>query len=291
MKTAKQLFILLIISLIVHTSCKKDDTNEDEEESTYKNSQAYTLEDIPYGLDERQIMDIYLPSNRNATSTKVFVLIHGGGWSSGSKNSFSSTLDNLKTTYPDYAVINLNYRLGTPNDPGYPKQIEDIQRAITEIQKNKYNVSNQYCFYGISAGAHLSMLYSYAFDPNNEVKGVCNVVGPSDFTDTAYYNTFTESAITPALVGTETIAENPQLYEEVSPAKQITTNSSPTISFYGGQDTLVPPSQLDLLHDELNDKGIYNQATLYPNKTHSSWTESEINDFVEKFAQFVEDHF
>lgn len=289
MKTSGKLIFLLLIPFIFQSSCKKDEISEDE--STYENSQAYTLSNIPYGSDQKQVMDIYLPANRNSTSTKVFVLVHGGGWSSGSKNSFTSTLNNLKSYYPDYAVINLNYRLGTISNPGFPKQIEDIQMAISEIQKTKYEVSSQYCFYGISAGAHLSMLYSYGFDPNNEVKGICNVVGPSDLTDTAYNNTFTETAIFPALVGSVSINDNPQIFEDVSPVKHITANAAPTISFYGGQDTLVPPSQLNLLHDELNDKGIYNQATLYPNKTHTSWTQSEINDFVAKFNQFVETYF
>lgn len=289
MKTSRKFIFLVLIPFVLQTSCKKEGISEDE--STYEHSQAYTLSDIPYGSHERQVMDIYLPANRNSTTTKVFVLIHGGGWSSGDKNSFTSTFNNLKSYYPDYAVINLNYRLGTIDDPGYPKQIGDIQMAIAEIQQTKYEVSSQYCFYGISAGAHLSMLYGYGFDPNNEVKGICNVVGPSDLTDTAYNNTFTETAIFPALVGSETIDDNPQIFENVSPVKHITASAAPTISFYGGQDTLVPSTQLNLLHDELNDNGVYNQATLYPNKTHSSWSQSEINDFVAKFNQFVETHF
>lgn len=280
---------LILISLVSIFSCKKEKPKE--EEPIYNTSESYTLSDISYGSDGEQNMDVYLPANRSKSSTKVFVLIHGGGWSSGSNDYFTSTLNNLKNTYPDYAVINLNYRLGTVNSPGYPKQIHDIQKALSEIQKTEYEVSNQYLFYGVSAGAHLSLLYGYAFDPNHEVKGICNVVGPSDLTDTAYTNNFTQTSIFPALVGSETVAQNPELYKEVSPAKQVTTSSPPTISFYGGEDTLVPATQLTLLHGQLDNFGVYNDATLYPTKTHVSWNQAQIDDFVTKFGEFVDTYF
>ena len=290
MKQYKPLILLLLINCIGLSSCKKYDPDPTDDPK-YSTSEAYTLSNISYGSDGEQKMDIYLPKDRSATTTKVFVLIHGGCWSSGYNSGFSSVLNNLKNTYPDYAVINLNYRLGTVNNPGYPKQIEDIQKALSEIQKTEYTVSNEYFFYGISAGAHLSLLYGYAFDPNHEVKGICNVVGPSEFADSAYTNSFTESYITPFLVGTETINQNPALFDEVSPAKQVTANAPPTISFYGGADTFVPSSQLTLLHDQLDDFGVYNESTLYPTKTHTSWTQAEINDFTTKLGQFLETYF
>lgn len=102
--------------------------------------------------------------NRNSDSTKVFILIHGGGWSKEIKLTQYNAHNGLKSTYPDHAVMNLNYQLATPGSPGYPKQINDIQQAIDEIQLPKYNLSKQYFLFGASAGAHLSMLYGYAFD-------------------------------------------------------------------------------------------------------------------------------
>jgi acetyl esterase/lipase len=44
-------------------------------------------------------MDIYLPANRTA-NTKSLILIHGGGWTSGSKAEFDTYIDSFKTRLP-----------------------------------------------------------------------------------------------------------------------------------------------------------------------------------------------
>src|SRR5690606_5572061 len=87
---------------------------------------------------------------------------------------------------PNYGIVNLNYRLGSVSSPGYPKQIHDIEEALRHIQQPEYGLSAQYFLFGSSAGGHLAMLYSYAFDPAHTVKGICNTVGPADLTDPAY---------------------------------------------------------------------------------------------------------
>ncbi|MBK7289651.1 MAG: hypothetical protein IPI78_05040 [Chitinophagaceae bacterium] len=61
---------------------------------------------VAYGTDAQQKMDIYLPANRTATNTKVLILIHGGGWTSGDKTDFSSALiDTLNKRFPNYAIL------------------------------------------------------------------------------------------------------------------------------------------------------------------------------------------
>lgn len=87
-------------------------------------------------------MDMYLPANRSSSKTKVFVMIHGGGWSAGDKADYSSTMDALKDHYPNHGIININYRLGTQDNPGYPKQIQDIQAALNEISKGNTTYPN-----------------------------------------------------------------------------------------------------------------------------------------------------
>ena len=119
--------------LLAITSCKKEETPDSDVH--YDAAQAYDLSNIAYGDDAKQKMDVYLPANRDSISTKVFVLIHGGGWSAGDKADYTSTMASFKTYYPDHAIININYRLGTVASPGYPKQIQDISAALAEIQR------------------------------------------------------------------------------------------------------------------------------------------------------------
>ena len=273
------LFVLFL------ASCKK---NNPAPEPNYEATQEYNLQNISYGSDNQQKMDIYLPANRNS-NTKVFVLIHGGGWSGGDKADLTSLLNSLKTTYPNHAIISINYRLASQTSPAFPKQIDDIQAALTEISLPKYSVSSQFLLFGASAGGHLSLLYAYAYDPNHHVKGICNTVGPSDLTDPNYLNNPIYSSVYPILISGG--AQNQAGVEAVSPALQVTATSPPTISFYGSADPLVPSTQMARLHDALNANGVYNQATMYQGAGHGNWDQTQSNDCIAKIVLFVNTYF
>lgn len=287
MKNIKTLFIAFVAFSAILSSCVKDHSLPNSD-TTYEIDKSYTLNNIKYGNHEKQKMNIYLPKNRNS-ATKVFVLVHGGGWNAGDKSDMNSTFDVLKDIYPDHAIINLNYRLGTVNSPGYTKQIDDIALAIEHIKDPKFNVSNQFCLFGASAGAHLSLLYAYAFDPNSEVKGVVNTVGPTDITDPEFYELGFQLSqyMFASLVGPETFEENPSLYEEVSPAYHVTSNCPPTISFYGDQDPLIPNTQMNLLHDKLDAAGVYNVKKMYQGAGHGNWNQVQAIEVFTKTIEFI----
>ncbi|MFT4152730.1 prolyl oligopeptidase family serine peptidase [Parafilimonas sp.] len=273
-------------------SCKKEDNNNTE--TNYDVTQAYNLTDIAYGSDAQQKMDVYLPANRTSASTKVFVMIHGGGWSAGDKSDYTSNMTSLKAYYPDHAIININYRLGTQESPGYPKQINDIQAALDEIQKDKYNVSKQYLLYGGSAGGHLSLLYAYAFDSSHYVKGVINTVGPADLTDSSFTGNLILMGVIGGLVGNAiyNYQANQALFIEVSPAKQVTSLSPPTLSFYGDQDPLVPVTQMPLLRAALEDKTVWHYDTIYPGGGHGVWaSEAQNQDYSNRTIEFINQFF
>lgn len=272
------LFVLLI------TACKKFSNQE----PVYATTQSYDLQNISYGNDNQQKMDIYLPANRSASTTKVFVLIHGGGWGGGDKTDFNYMLSSLKTYYPDHAIININYRLATESSPAYPKQINDIQAALDEISLPRYNVSSQFFLFGNSAGGHLSMLYAYGFDSNHHVKGICNTVGPADLTDPNYLNNPLYASVYPILVGPSAPMS---LIQAVSPACRVTDFAPPTISFYGDQDPLVPSTQMGRLHDSLTAHGVYNQATMYQGAGHGNWNQAQSQDCVSKMVLFINAYF
>ncbi|TSJ44939.1 alpha/beta hydrolase [Fluviicola chungangensis] len=288
LRSSKKLITpVIFLMLIVLSACKKNNPDP-ADETIYETTQEYNLQNVPYGTDSQQKMDIYLPANRNS-QTKVFVLIHGGGWSGGDKADFTYLMNSLKTYYPDHAVININYRLATQSSPAFPKQLDDIQAALTEISLPKYSVSSNYFLFGASAGGHLSLLYSYGYDPNHCVKGICNTVGPSDLTDPNYLDNPLYSSIYPVLINGG--AQNQAGVEMVSPALRVTSDSPPTISFYGDSDPLVPATQMALLHNALNAKGVYNQATMYQGAGHGNWNQTQSNDCIAKILVFVNTYF
>lgn len=282
------LSILLIACTLI--ACKKDKPEEGDNVVVYKVSESHSLTNISYGGDASQKMDVYLPANRSAT-TKVFVMVHGGGWNAGDKLDFQTSFDWLKQTYPQHAIININYRLATLSQPGYDMQIGDIKSALAEISKSKYNVGTEYFFIGASAGAHLSMMYAYRHDQQNRVKGVCNIVGPADFTDPNYTEDPQMEYGLIYLAGPYTYAQHPEKWVEMSPVTHIKTTSPVTLSFYGGQDPLIPSTQVDLLNAKLVEKGVVHESYFYPNEGHGNWTTPVATDFVTKVYNFINTHF
>lgn len=288
MAVMRSMYFLLGACILV--ACQKERSPEPNK-PLYDTASMYSLQHISYGSHAQQSMDIYLPAHRSATSTKTFILVHGGGWVEGDKAEFTETFNALKSLYPDHAIANINYVLATANSKAYPNQINDIKAAVAALQSGDYTLSSQYFFIGASAGAHLSLLYSYAHDPQHEVKGVCNVIGPTDFTDTAYLNHTEYEPLYQNLLGVVSYAENPALFREVSPAKQVTPGSPPTISFYGAVDPLIPVSQMHLLHTALEANGVPEQATLYAGEGHGGWSQQHNNDLVLKLTAFIDQYF
>ena len=98
---------------------------------------AETKNNIAYGSDPKQKMDMYLPAGRSIDSTKVMVIIHGGGWREGDKSDFTPYMNSLQQRLPGYAIFNLNYRLAGDNKNLFPSQENDIKAAIEFIYSKR----------------------------------------------------------------------------------------------------------------------------------------------------------
>ncbi|WP_100613042.1 alpha/beta hydrolase [Confluentibacter lentus] len=277
MKFLKYIFFFFVIY-----NCSSEKTNDD----TLNPPKYYEELNITYGNDENQKFDIYLPANRT-TSTKTIILVHGGGWSSGDKSDMNPIKDLIRQDLPNLAIVNINYRLADANNSPYPMQIEDITSIINYLKEKKatYTISEYFGFIGVSAGGHLSLLWSYAFDDFNDIKMVCSIVGPTNLTDPEYLNN-TDPVLQELLNSFGTNAELSFL-EEVSPYHQVSTTAPPTILFYGGQDPLIPTSQGTDLRDRLQNLGVKHEFTLYPNAGHG-WEGLELLDTWLKLKAFMQ---
>ena len=114
---------------------------------------------IPYGVNERQVMDIYSPSAQSQDAPVIF-MVHGGAWRIGDKAS--KTVVKNKVDHwvsKGFVFISINYRL-IPN--AYPvEQAEDVKKALRFAQQNlgKWGGSPEsIVMMGHSAGAHLVSL-------------------------------------------------------------------------------------------------------------------------------------
>ena len=279
-------FIVLLINL----SCSDatDTVLNTLEETSFLNES--------YGSDSDQKYDIYLPEGRSVTTTKVFILVHGGGWTQGDKNDMEGYVSHLQTSFPNYAIVNINYRLASIGNSPFPMQIDDIKTIINQLKQksSEYQISTNYAFIGISAGAHLSLLYSYAHNDDNNVKMVCSIVGPTNFTDTSYTDTtnagFTALFNSFQLITGVNYSGNIEYYKSISPYHRVNNSAPPTILFYGGLDPLIPTTQGISMREKLNELGVINEFTLYTNEGHL-WVGENLLDTATKLDAFITSNF
>jgi acetyl esterase/lipase len=194
------------------------------------------LENIPYIKDGgiHQQLDLYLPKNYQ-TATQPFpliIVIHGGGWIGGSKDSAKFVEWSRFFAENGYAVASINYRLR----PKFllPTQIIDSKSAVRWLRANakKYNLdAEHFGAIGSSAGGHLvSSLGTSAhvkefdqgenLDQSGTIQAVVDFCGPSDFLT---FRADTKTA--KGLFGENT--DNPDIIKKTSPLHTVTKNAAP----------------------------------------------------------------
>lgn len=245
------------------------------------------LANVSYGTQPRQVYDIYLPADRSS-ATKTMILIHGGGWNSGSKTDMNPFRDILREQFPKVAVLTMNYRLAGSNLSPYPMQINDISAVINDLRekKNEYVIGEEIGFIGVSAGGHLALLWSYGYDTQKQVNMVCSIVGPTNLTDEAYLtNSNQELEKILAQFG----FDESQL-EAASPLHRVGPGAAPTLLFYGGQDPLIPNSQGMDLRDRLQELEVTHAFHFYPTEGHG-WIGLNLLDSIVKLRGFMLEYF
>jgi len=271
------LFILILFSL-VSSSCKKDDSPEQD--------MSVTMLNVSYGTNSQQNMDVYLPATRSTTTTKVMIMIHGGAWNSGDKTDFNEYVDSLKKREPTYAIFNINYRLANVSDL-FPAQELDVRAAVDFIynKRQEYKISDKFVLVGASAGAHLALLQGYKYSTPVKPKAIIDFFGPTDLVD--MYNNPPNALVQPLLVAVTGVTPTANtLYTQSSPINFISSQSPPTMILHGGTDIVVAPSQSVLLDTRLQTAGIIHQYFFYPTEGHG-WVGANLSDSFNKIQAFL----
>lgn len=265
----KAIVVLLVFLLLNHSAyC----LNSSIKSNSVADSLYDTYLNLPYGnaQDNANLLDIYLPKNHSA-STKLIIFIHGGFWSKGGKNQLPKPLINMLVAQKGYGMVSINYRLVKDDANRFPAQIEDVTKAIAFLGKKgdslAYN-QNEFALLGASAGAHLALLYAYAFDAKKQIKTVIDIVGPTDLSDSLVRNNneLANVTITKFLGEADPKAK---IAHDASPIFHLTKESGvPTIIFHGENDEVVNVNQAKNLYQKLTSLGIQTQIELYPKETH-----------------------
>lgn len=201
----------------------------------------------------------------------------------------------LREAFPSYLIINMDYRLASWSSPGYPKQIQDLERLIQFTRQSLLKKGDaadvHFTLFGISAGAHLAMLYGYKYNDKGYVKAVVDIVGPVDLEDPMYVMDPIYDYVAFSLVGPRLYFLDKKIYHEASPINYITTNSPPTIGFYGNIDPLVPPSQMEKLRKRLTKEKVPHKLTMFTGGHFFDWQEKDKETLRKETVSFLKKHF
>jgi acetyl esterase/lipase len=245
-------------------------------------SEQLILNDVAYGTDPLQTLDLNLPPDRNS-KTKVIVFIHGGGWREGSKEQFSSIIG--KFVAQGFATVSINYRhADIEQHISYVELLEDIDQSLLFLRAKSgeyvYN-PDDVCLFGHSAGAHLSLLYAYRNNSQHQVTSVISLSAPTNLRALLDVGNFADLLYN--LVGSDDLSK----FDDASPISHVSSGAVPTYCFHGLADPSVPYTQSQDLYDELMQKNsTANKLQLLENEGHD-FSEEAVNAIVTESIQYL----
>jgi len=243
-------------------------------------------ENVRYGNNPEQVLDLYLPHQETSEKKDVFLIIHGGGWRGGNKTELTFFTLSMMQKFPDHIFANINYRLATATSAGIPNQIDDIGTAIKYLEQ-KLNYNPRFILLGNSAGAHLSMLYAYHFDAQKKIKAVVNIVGPSDLSDPGFEKYQDYSFVKNYLINPKAVPTKMSKTLFASPVSWVDSASAPTLSYYGNRDQIIPLSQKRILDSVLIQNKVIHETYEF-NGGHLDWDKAPNDLFlIDKIATFL----
>lgn len=224
-------------------------------------------------------LDIYIPKTDNCKETFPSVLlIHGGGWLTGSKENERVMAQHLALN--GFVGISVAYRLGF--EAKYPVGVNDLKDAIIWIKKHakKYHINpDKIAVFGASAGAHLatlvgttpnSQLYHVDKKTSNEVQAIVNIDGVASLIHPEAAAESKEGKTSMAgiwLNGEKD--ENYKNWKEASPLEYVDEKTPPTLfinssyaRFHAGRDDMI---------SILNKHHIYSEVHTLEDSPHSFW--------------------
>jgi acetyl esterase/lipase len=289
----QKLFYMFCMVFTIHCAIAQKFCLEGRYTNTdyFLKSQIDSLKNISYGAANDYMgnlqdlkMDVYFPNSDIDTQEKrpLILLIHGGGFTGGSRESMSYHSKELSKR--GFVTATISYRLGYNREvfgniqKAVYRAQQDTNSALRYIasQKEKFKVDMSWVFIGgSSAGAITSLSTSYASQEewNKIAPQFESDLGPLKSSENSLNEIFTIKGI----------------YNFMGAILPVVFNSGdliPTISFHGELDTTVPIGKSMMtgfgsrpIHEMLIEAGVCNDLTVVPNGGHSIYRTKKDVDF------------
>ena len=213
--------------------------------------------DIPYAEvgGEKLLLDAHVPEGTGPFP--VAILIHGGGWGSGSKEGDITPLFKPLSS-AGYVWFSINYRLAPAHR--WPACFDDVKSAIRWVKSHSAEYKGdptRIALIGYSAGGHLACLAAATSDDSTRVQAVAALAAPTDHpADTARRGALSPSLQAlldrPATVDAVTAG----LLEEISPVHHLKRDLPPYLLIHGTEDKSVLFTQSGDFHTKLRELSI-----------------------------------
>lgn len=215
-------------------------------------------------IESRNVQALYYePTSDKTLGNCWFVLLHGGGFTSGTAanmNYIGSALSNL-----GYPAFSLSYSLAPKYV--YPYQIREVDSLIFRVRMDAYFSSFKnlpFIIVGESAGATIALNYA-SREHDSALAKIVNLYGITDpgfiFAESKISNADLEVMINSYAGGTSV--------DVISPLRNASNIKVPVITFHGTDDVIVPFSQSVEFHNKRRNLGfIDDKLFLLKGATH-----------------------
>lgn len=261
-----------------------------------------------FGMNNSSLkMDILQPSNEKELPAVIFIT--GGGFIGSPKDNYVQ--QRVTMAEAGYVVASIEYRV-IPFDT-FPAPLEDVKSAIRYLKANAKTLGidpENIAVMGESAGGYLAALAGTTngnnkFDKgdnlnqNSKIQAVIDLYGLSDLTKIGedYSEEVQATHDSPAsaeamlinsipLFGRGgSINNNPEAASAANPINYIEKDVPPFLIMHGEKDTTVSPSQTEILHQALVEKGMESTRYVVKEAGHGGeyWSEPEVINIIIDF--------
>jgi acetyl esterase/lipase len=255
--------------------------------------------DVSYGDvgGEKLLLDVFRPASPAAALRPAVILVHGGGWSAGSKEAFTDAAKGLAQN--GCVAFSINYRLASNGRNCWPAQLDDAQRAARWVRANaeKYGIDpKRIGAIGHSAGGHLVVCLGTRETRDNSdaslapyssrVTCVVDMSGPVDLVNRE--NSQGDGIVRNLLGGTP--ADRPEAARDASPLYSVDAKSAPFLIIHGRLDELVHPHQAERLDAALRTAGVESKLVVFEDEGHGISKKENADRMIRETLEFLQKH-
>jgi acetyl esterase/lipase len=217
------------------------------------------LNDVAYGQDSRQHLDVFSP--KNADNLPIVVFFYGGSWTTGRKSQYAFVGASLAAR--GYVTVIPDYRLYP--QARFPQFIDDGASAVAWVQQHAREMggdATRIVLMGHSAGAHLAAMLAlndaYLEGAGASPRSIVGLVGLSG-----------PYALVPDTDTLHAIFASPCTADDWQPVRFASVHAPPTLLLHGLVDNVVSVAHAEELRAALLSKGVQVETHLYPRRGHA----------------------